>query len=40
MLSEEQVNERIRQLAEQISKEYEGRSIHLICILKGSVFVS
>ncbi len=40
MLSEEQVNERIRQLAEQISKDYEGRSIHLICILKGSVFVS
>ncbi len=40
MLSEEQVNERIRQLAEQISKDFEGRSIHLICILKGSVFVS
>lgn len=38
MLSEEQVNERIRELAEQISKEYEGRSVHLICILKGSVF--
>lgn len=38
MLSEEQVSERIRELAEQISKDYEGRSVHLICILKGSVF--
>ncbi len=38
MISEEQVNKRIKELAEQISKEYEGRTIHLICILKGSVF--
>lgn len=40
MITEEQVNLRIRELAEQISKEYEGKSIHLICILKGSVFFS
>jgi hypoxanthine phosphoribosyltransferase len=40
MISEEQVNERIRELAEQISKDYEGKEIHLICILKGSVFFS
>ena len=38
MLSEEQVNQRIRELADQISKDFEGKSIHLICILKGSVF--
>jgi hypoxanthine phosphoribosyltransferase len=38
MISEEQVNHRIRELAEQISKDYEGKSVHLICILKGSVF--
>ena len=38
MISEAQVNERIKELAEQISNEYEGKSIHLICILKGSVF--
>lgn len=38
MISEAQVNERIRELAEQISKDYEGKSVHLICILKGSVF--
>jgi hypoxanthine phosphoribosyltransferase len=40
MIPEEQVNERIRELAEQISKDYEGKSVHLICILKGSIFFS
>lgn len=40
MISEEQVNQKIRELAEQISKDYEGKSVHLICILKGSVFFS
>lgn len=40
MISEEQVNQRIRELAEQISKDYEGKEVHLICILKGSVFFS
>lgn len=38
MISEEQVNERIKDLAEQISKDFEGKSVHLICILKGSIF--
>lgn len=38
MISEEDVNERIRQIAAQISKEYEGREIHMIGVLKGSVY--
>lgn len=38
MLNEEDVDKRIKELGEQISKDYEGRSIHLICILKGGVF--
>lgn len=38
LLSEEEVDERIAQLGEQISKDYEGKEIHLICILKGGVF--
>lgn len=29
---------RIAEIAEQINKEYEGRNVHLICILKGSLF--
>lgn len=38
MYSEEQITERILELAEQINKDYAGKSIHLICVLKGSVF--
>jgi hypoxanthine phosphoribosyltransferase len=38
LLSEEQVDKRIAELGEQISKDYEGKEIHLICILKGGVF--
>lgn len=38
MFSEKQVEERIAQMAEQLNKEYEGKSLHMICILKGSVF--
>lgn len=40
MLSEEQIDKRVRELAAQISKDYEGKEIHLICILKGSIFFS
>ncbi len=40
LISEEKVNARIMELAEQINKDYEGKSIHLICILKGSIFFS
>lgn len=38
MLTEEVVNERIKELGAQISRDYAGKSIHLICILKGSVY--
>ncbi len=38
MLSEEKVNARIAELAKQISQDYAGRTVHLVCILKGSVF--
>ena len=34
---EEEVEKRICEIAAQISKDYEGKSVHLICILKGSV---
>lgn len=29
---------RVKELAEQINCDYEGKKLHLICILKGSVF--
>ena len=38
LLSEEEVDKRVRELGEQISKDYEGKEIHLICVLKGGVF--
>lgn len=38
LISEEKVDKRIREIAEQISKDYEGKVVKLICILKGSVF--
>lgn len=38
MIPENKVNERINELGAEISQEYEGKTIHLVCILKGSVF--
>lgn len=35
LLTEEEVDERIAEIGRRISKDYEGRSIHMICILKG-----
>ena len=38
LIPEEKVIARIRELADQITKDYAGRELKLICILKGSVF--
>ena len=38
MLQEDVVDARIKELGEQISRDYAGESVHLICILKGSVY--
>ena len=38
LLSEEELDRKIAELGERISKDYEGESVHLICILKGSIF--
>lgn len=38
LLSEDEVNARISEIAEQISKDHEGKQVHLICVLKGGVF--
>lgn len=37
LISEDKINARIAELAEQISKDFEGEMVKLICILKGSV---
>ena len=38
LIPEEEVNNRIKELGEKISKDYEGKQVHLICVLKGGVF--
>ena len=38
LLSEQEVDARIEELGKQISEDYAGKEVHLICILKGSVF--
>lgn len=32
------MDRRIKEIGDQISKDYEGRTVHLICVLKGSVY--
>ncbi len=38
MFSEEEVSGRIRELGEKISKDYAGKEILLVCVLKGAAF--
>lgn len=38
LISEIDVDNRIKEMGEQISKDYQGKEVHLICILKGSSF--
>lgn len=37
-LSEAEVDARIKEMGEQISKDYAGKQVHLICVLKGGSF--
>lgn len=38
LLSEEEVDTRIKAIGEQVSKDYAGKQVHLICVLKGGTF--
>jgi hypoxanthine phosphoribosyltransferase len=38
LFTEEQIENRIREVASEISRNYEGRAIKLIGVLKGSIF--
>ncbi|MCR5221755.1 MAG: hypoxanthine phosphoribosyltransferase [Lachnospiraceae bacterium] len=38
LLDEEKVDAKIREIGERISKDYEGRTVHLVCVLKGATF--
>lgn len=38
MISESEVDKRIAELGAKISKDYVGKTVHMICVLKGGVF--
>lgn len=38
LLTEKEVDDRIQAIGEQISKDYAGRQVHLVCVLKGGSF--
>lgn len=38
LISEEEVDKKIAEIGKKISEDYAGSSVHLICVLKGSVF--
>ena len=38
LVEEERLSERVRELGEQISRDYEGRDLLLVGVLKGAVF--
>lgn len=38
LLPEEDVDKKIKEIGEQISKDYAGKAVHLVCVLKGGSF--
>lgn len=38
LLSEAEVDARIQEVADVINRDYEGKEVHMICVLKGGVF--
>ena len=38
LLTEQEVDAKIQEIGEQISKDYAGQQVHLVCVLKGGSF--
>lgn len=38
LIPEEEVDNKIKEIGEQISKDYEGKEVHLVCVLRGGSF--
>lgn len=38
LISEEEVDAKIKEIGAKISEDYQGKEVHLICVLKGGVF--
>ena len=38
LISEEQVDNKIQEIGDMISRDYAGKEVHLVCVLKGGTF--
>lgn len=38
LIDEQTIDKKIREMGELISREYEGKNLHMICVLKGGTF--
>ncbi len=38
LLTEEEIDKRIQEIGDQISRDYAGRQVHMVCVLKGGSF--
>ncbi|QNM04316.1 hypoxanthine phosphoribosyltransferase [Qiania dongpingensis] len=38
LIPEQEVDEKVKEIGKRISEDYAGKSVHLICVLKGGVF--
>ncbi len=38
LIGEEEVSQRIQEIGAKISADYKGRTVHIICVLKGGVY--
>lgn len=38
LLTEEEVDKKIQEIGEQISRDYAGEQVHLVCVLRGGAF--
>lgn len=38
LLDEKVVDDKIQEIGERISRDYQGKCVHMVCVLKGSVF--
>lgn len=40
LITEKKINKRIEELGKEIEKDFAGKQLHLICVLKGGVFMT
>ena len=38
LISQEEIQKRLYELAEQLDKDYEGKEITVICVMRGAAF--